>query len=54
MNYTKQTIKTENGTITIHKPILNDSEKQKKEQELIKALARFGKEIEKELEEENE
>ena len=43
MNYTNKIIKTENGTITIHKPILNDSEKQKKEQELIKALARFGK-----------
>lgn len=48
MNYTKQTIKTENGTITIHKPILSDSEKQKREQEVITALSRFGKAKEKE------
>lgn len=49
MNYTKQTIKTENGTITINRPILNDSEKKKREQELIKALSRFGKAKEKTL-----
>lgn len=48
MNYTKQVIKTQNGTITIHKPILNVSEKQKREQELIKALGKFGKVIENE------
>lgn len=47
MNYSKQTIKTQNGTITIHKPILTNSEKQKREQEVINALSRFGKEIKK-------
>ena len=47
MNYSKQTIRTENGTITIHRPILSDSERQKKEQEVIKALGRFGKELRK-------
>lgn len=47
MVYTEQIIKTEHGTITIHKPILNDSERKKREQELIKALERFGKEQEK-------
>ena len=42
MNYTKQ-IKTENGTITIHRPILSESEKKKREQEVKEALGRFGK-----------
>ena len=40
-------IKTANGTITIHRPILSESERQKKEQEVIKALGRFGKELRK-------
>ena len=48
MNYSKQTIKTQNGTITIHKPILSDSEKKKREQEVTNALSRFGKVIENE------
>lgn len=43
MQYTKQTIKTEYGTITIHRPILSDAERKKREQEVITALARFGK-----------
>lgn len=48
MNYSKQVIKTENGTITIHRPKLSDSEQKKREQEVITALARFGKTKEKE------
>ena len=48
MQYTKQTIKTENGTITIHRPILSEVEKKKREQEVINALSRFGKAKEKE------
>ena len=47
MDYTTQTITGKNFTINIHKPILSDSEKHKREQDLIKALERFGKETEK-------
>ena len=47
MEYTTQTITGENFTVTIHKPILNDSERKKREQDVIKALERFGKETEK-------
>ena len=43
MQYTTQTITGENFTITIHKPILSDSERKKREQEVINALERFGK-----------
>lgn len=43
MQYTEKTIITEHGTITIHKPILSDSEREKREQEVIQALKRFGK-----------
>jgi hypothetical protein len=48
MQYTKQTITGTNFTITVHKPILNDSERKKREQEVVNALARFGKAKEKE------
>ncbi len=48
MNYTEKTIKAERYTVTIHKPILSDSERTKREQEVVNALARFGKAIEKE------
>ena len=48
MKYTKQIIKTDRYTVTIHKPILTGGEKQKREQELLNALTRFGKAIEKE------
>lgn len=47
MNYSTHTITGENFTVTVHKPILNDSERKKREQEVINALARFGKETEK-------
>ncbi len=47
MQYTTQTITTEKFTITVHKPILSDSERTKQEQEVVKALSRFGKEMEK-------
>lgn len=47
MKYSTQTITGENFTITVHKPILNDSERKKREQEVINALERFGKETEK-------
>lgn len=48
MQYTTQTITGENFTVTIHRPILNDSERKKQEQQVIKALEQFGKAIEKE------
>lgn len=48
MKYTEKTITGANFTVTVHKPILNDSERKKREQEVINALARFGKAIEKE------
>ena len=47
MKYTTQTITGKNFTITVHKPILTDSERKKREQDVIKALERFGKEQEK-------
>lgn len=48
MEYTEKTIKTERYTVTIRQPILTDSERAKREQEVINALARFGRAIEKE------
>ena len=48
MEYTQKTIKTERYTVTIHAPILTDNERAKREQEVVQALTRFGKAIEKE------
>lgn len=48
MQYTTQTITGENFTITVRRPILSDSERKKREQQVIKALEQFGKAIEKE------
>ena len=48
MEYTTHTITGENYTVTIHRPILTDSERTKREGEATKALERFGKAIEKE------
>ena len=53
MEYIEKTIKTERYTVTIHKPILNDQERDKREQEVTNALERFGKAIEKEKHHEN-
>lgn len=50
MEYTTQTITGENFTITVHKPILTDIERRKREQEATKALESFGKAIERERE----
>ena len=47
MNYTTQTITGTNFTIVVHKPILSDSERKKREQDVVQALERFGKETEK-------
>lgn len=47
MTYTTQTITGNNFTVTIHKPILTDSERNKREQEVLTALERFGKAKEK-------
>lgn len=47
MQYTEKTITTNNYTIVIRRPILTDSERQKREQEVVKALERFEKEQEK-------
>lgn len=47
MQYTTQTITGENFTVTVHKPILTDSERKRREQDVINALERFGKETEK-------
>lgn len=43
MNYSKQAIKTDNGTIVIHRPILSESEKEKRKQKIIEALEIFEK-----------
>lgn len=48
MEYTVKTIKTERYTVTIHSPILNENERAKREQDVVQALSRFGKAIEKE------
>ena len=47
MEYTTQTITGNNFTVTVHRPILSDSERKKREQEVIHALERFGKAKEK-------
>ena len=47
MQYTTQTISGTNFTINVHRPTLSDSERKKREQEVINALERFGKEMEK-------
>lgn len=47
MQYTTKTITGKNFTVTVHKPILSDSERKKREQDVVKALERFGKETEK-------
>ena len=46
MSYTTQTITGENFIINIHKPILTDIERRKREQEATKALENFGKALE--------
>lgn len=43
MQYTEKTIKTSSYTVVIRRPILTDSEREKREQDVIKALERFGK-----------
>ena len=48
MEYTETTITTERYTVTIRSPILSESERAKREKEVVQALARFGKAIEKE------
>lgn len=48
MEYTEKTITTERYTVTIRSPILTDKERVKREQEVVTALARFGRVIEKE------
>ena len=48
--YVHKVIKTEHGTITIRRPILTEAERKKREQQVIDALARFGRAME-ELEE---
>lgn len=50
MKYTEKTITTNNYTIVIRRPILTDSERQKREQDVITALERFEKEREKHYE----
>ena len=47
MDYSTKTFASENFTITVHKPILTDSERKSREQEVINALERFAKEQEK-------
>ena len=47
MQYTTQTITGTNFVINVHRPILTDSERKKRESELVKALEHFGKEMEK-------
>lgn len=39
------TITGANYTVNIHRPILSDSERKKAEQDVVKALERFGKEM---------
>lgn len=44
MNYSKQVIITNNGTVVIHKPLLSEIEKEIREQEFLEALEIFKKE----------
>ena len=43
MQYTTKTIKMDNFTVTINRPILSEVERKKREQEVIRALVSFEK-----------
>lgn len=43
--YVTKTIKVGNVTVCIHQPILTNSERAKRTEELVSALARYGKAI---------
>ena len=48
MEYISKTIELEKCTVTIRRPILSKEEQKKAEREVVQALERFGKAIEKE------
>ncbi len=43
MNYQSKTVKRGNCTIVIHRPELNEKERNKRESAVLAALAQFGK-----------
>ena len=43
--YRTKVIKVDNATIEIHRPILTDAERSKRENQVIDALKGFGKEL---------
>lgn len=43
--YTTQTIKVGNAVVTIHRPILTEKEREKRTEELVSALSRYGRAI---------
>lgn len=44
--YITMTIQVGNATVCIHRPILSEREREKRTEELVSALARYGKAIE--------
>lgn len=44
-SYTTKTIVVGNVTVCIHRPILTESERAKRTEELVSALSRYGKAI---------
>ena len=43
--YTTETIRVGNAIVCIHRPVLTESERAKRTEELVSALARYGKAI---------
>ena len=43
--YITKTIKVENVTVYVHRPVLTESERAKRTEELVSALSRYGKAI---------
>lgn len=43
--YITKTIQVGNATVTIHQPILTESERAKRTEELVSALSRYGRAI---------
>jgi hypothetical protein len=43
--YTTETIMVGNVTVYVHRPVLTDKERAKRTEELVSALARYGKAI---------
>ena len=43
--YITKTIKVDNVTVSIHRPVLTEAERARRTEELVSALSRYGKAI---------